>query len=106
MHETTLYNGLVLQHNLVTVTALEALLIVVTSMRAVLDLLEVPYHAEFPYGCDQVALLFTIFGNLQNENRLSFMCINYIRKNVRKYNLFKEHTCNTNTEYHSSKSLS
>lgn len=71
MHESTLNDRLILQHNLVTVTALEALLIVVTSMGTILHLLKVPYHAEFTHCCNQVPLLFTIFSDLQ----INIVCI-------------------------------
>lgn len=67
MHEPTLYDRLILQYDLITVTALEALLIVVTSMCTVLHLLEVPYHTEFAHSCNQVPLLFAIFSDLQTK---------------------------------------
>lgn len=49
MHEAAVNNGLVLQHNLVTVAALQSLLVTVTLVGTILHLLEVPYHTELPY---------------------------------------------------------
>jgi hypothetical protein len=67
MHETAFYNRLVLQHSLITITALETLLIPVAVMSAVLHTLEVPYHAEFAHCCDEVTLLFTILSDLKDN---------------------------------------
>lgn len=79
MHETTLYNGLVLQYNLVTITALKALLIPVTSMGGVLHLPEVPYYTELAHCCNQVPLLFTVFRNLLKQNRMWAIKRNHIK---------------------------
>ncbi|KAJ8447400.1 hypothetical protein Cgig2_019394 [Carnegiea gigantea] len=49
MHETTVHNRLVLQHNLIAVAALQSLLISVAFMRTVLHLLKIPYHTEFSH---------------------------------------------------------
>lgn len=65
MHEPTLNNRLILQYNLVTVTAFKALLIPVACMSTVFHLLEVPYHTELSHCCNQVTLLFTIFRDLK-----------------------------------------
>ena len=51
VHETTLNNGLILQQNLVTITAFKALLIPVAVVSSVLHLLEVPYHTELAHRC-------------------------------------------------------
>jgi hypothetical protein len=52
VHETTFNNRLILQHNLVTITAFKALLIPVACMSTVLHLLEVPYHTELAHCCN------------------------------------------------------
>jgi hypothetical protein len=65
VHETTLNNGLILQQNLVTITAFKALLIPVAVVSTVLHLLEVPYHTELAHRCNQMPLLFTIFSDLK-----------------------------------------
>ena len=60
MHETAVDNRFILEHNLVTVAALEALLITVALMVAVLDLLKVPYDTELA-GCrNKMPLLLSI----------------------------------------------
>jgi hypothetical protein len=58
-------NGLILQQNLVTITAFKALLIPVAVVSTVLHLLEVPYHTELAHRCNQMPLLFTIFSDLK-----------------------------------------
>lgn len=74
VHEATLNDGFILEHNLVTVAALKPLLILVTMVCTILHLLKVPYHAELPHRSYQVLLLFTTFSNLfiiqQNQVRL------------------------------------
>lgn len=67
MHESTFNNRLVLQHNLITIAALKALLILIALVGAILHLLEVPYHAELAYCCHQMTLLFPIFCDLDND---------------------------------------
>ena len=67
VHEPTINNRLVLQHNLVTIAALKALLIPVALMTTVLHLLEIPYHTKFANCCYQVSLLFPILSDLQDN---------------------------------------
>ena len=52
MHESAVHNRFVLEDNLVAVAALEAFLVPVTFMVAVLYLLEVPDDAELAHCCD------------------------------------------------------
>lgn len=67
MHEAALDNRLVLQHNLVTVTALEALLAPVALVGRVFHLVEVPYHTEFSHCGHEVAFLFTALSYLERN---------------------------------------
>lgn len=67
VHEAAFNYGFVLQHNLVTITAFKALLIPVALVRAVLHLLEVPYHAEFSHRRHKMPFLFTILSNLKEK---------------------------------------
>lgn len=66
MHEATINNGVILQDYLVTVAALQTLLIAVALMRAILHLLEVPYHAKLAHSGNQMALLLPILRDLGN----------------------------------------
>jgi hypothetical protein len=50
MHEATINNGVILQDYLVTVAALQALLMAVALMRPILHLLEVPYHTKLSHS--------------------------------------------------------
>ncbi|KAJ6716629.1 hypothetical protein OIU74_009210 [Salix koriyanagi] len=52
MHETAFYYRLILQHNLITITALETMLISVAVVSAVFHPLEVPYHTELAHCYD------------------------------------------------------
>ena len=65
MHETTVHDRLVLQHNLIAVAALQSLLISVTFMGAVLHLLEIPYHTKFSHRYNNVTFLFPILRDLR-----------------------------------------
>jgi hypothetical protein len=66
MHETAINNGVILKDYLVAVAALQALLITIALMGAILYLLEVPNHTKFAYCCNQMALLLPILCDLQN----------------------------------------
>lgn len=65
MHEATVNNGIILEDNLVTVAAFQALLIVVALMGTILHLLEVPNHTELAHSCNQMTLLLPILRHLQ-----------------------------------------
>lgn len=66
MHETTINNGVILRDYLVAVAALQALLVTVALMGAILHLLEVPYHTKLANCCNQMALLLPILRDLSN----------------------------------------
>jgi len=67
MHETTVHDRLVLQHNLIAVAALQSLLISVAFMGTVLHLLKIPYHTEFSHWYNYVAFLFPILCDLKTQ---------------------------------------
>lgn len=61
MHEAAIHDRFILEDNLVAVAAFEALLITVAFMVAVLDLLEIPYDAEFADSRHKVLFLLPVF---------------------------------------------
>lgn len=67
MHEATINNGVILQDYLVTVAALQALLMAVALMGPILHLLEVPYHTKLAHSRNQMALLLPILCDLSNN---------------------------------------
>lgn len=71
VHEAAGDDGLVLGDHLIAVAALEPLLVLVALVVAVLHLKEVPDHAVFPNGCDQVSFLLPILRNLRDNQMLS-----------------------------------
>lgn len=60
MHEPAVDDGFFLEDNLVAVAALEALLVAVAVMVAVLHFLEVPYEAEFADCRDEMLFLLPV----------------------------------------------
>jgi hypothetical protein len=60
MHEAAVDNGFLLEDDLVTVAALEALLVTVAVVVAVLHLVEVPDETEFAHCCNQVLFLLSV----------------------------------------------
>ena len=64
VHETTGHDGLVLQDDLVAVTAFQAFLVLVALVLAVLHLQEVPHHAVLPHCGHKVPLLLPILRHL------------------------------------------
>lgn len=64
MHKATVNNRFFFKHNLVTVAALQAFLILIASVIAILHLLEIPYNAKFPNSGYKVALLLPVLGHL------------------------------------------
>ena len=66
VHKTTIDNGVILKDYLVTVAALQTLLIMVAFMRPILHLLEVPYYTKLAYCCNQMTLLLPILSDLCN----------------------------------------
>jgi hypothetical protein len=60
MHEAAVHDGFLFQNDLVTVAALQALLVAVAVMVAVLDLVEVPYETEFADCRNQMLFLLSV----------------------------------------------
>ncbi len=71
MHETTFYDRLILQYNLVAVTTLQTFLIPIALMSTVLHLLEVPYHTELAHCCNNMTFLLAIFSYLNRTGDIS-----------------------------------
>lgn len=64
VHEATVNNRFILRNNLVTIAALQAFLVSIALMGAVLHLLKIPNDTELANRCNKVALLFPVFSYL------------------------------------------
>lgn len=64
VHEATVNNWFILRNNLVTIAALQAFLVSIALMGAVLHLLKIPNDTELANRCNKVALLFPVFSYL------------------------------------------
>jgi len=67
VHEAAVDNRFILEDNFVAVAALEALLITVALMVAVLDLLEIPNDTEFADCSNKVLFLLPVLCYLMNS---------------------------------------
>jgi hypothetical protein len=71
VHEAAVDDWFILEDNFVAVAALEALLITVALMVAVLDLLKIPNDAEFADCSDKVLFLLSVLRYLMKWNQLN-----------------------------------
>lgn len=65
VHKATVDNGFIFRDNLVAVAAFQAHLIMVTFMRSIFHLLEIPYYTKLAHSSNQMAFLFPILGDLK-----------------------------------------
>lgn len=96
MHEAAINYGVIFENNFIAVTALQALLIMVALMGAILHLLKIPYHTKLSYCGNQVALLLPILCDLWNFKMLDHKTVKSQRTNHKD---IRETCCMYKKEY-------